>query len=500
MLGETGAARSPGPATLGGGPMRRPGPAVSGLSAVTRGAPLRPAPRYNRMRFRRCTPAGRFMPDRPNILFFFPDQWRHDWTGFNRALDLRTPHLARLADRGTRFTDAVCPSPLCAPSRACMALGVEYDRCPVKGNDDDLPLDRTTVYELLRDAGYHTAGCGKFDLHKNTYRWGLDGKADLDAWGFADGIDNEGKIDAFLADREGRRGPYMHFLAQRGLREAHLEDHHRRRDAWATQATPLPDDAYCDNWIGDNGLALLRDAPAGKPWFLQVNFTGPHSPWDVTESMRKSVEGRELPPPLHSASADDPRAIEVRRNYAAMCENIDRIVGLYLDELARRGELDNTLIVFASDHGEMLNDHDLWGKQTWRHASTNVPLIVAGPGVARRAVADAPTELLDVAATFLDFAGVPVPRGCDARKLTPVLRGDANRVRDVATSGLSTGPYDWRTAVDAKWKLVTTPEGAMLFDREADPEELHDLADDPAHRETLDRLGAHVEAMRSDPA
>ena len=432
------------------------------------------------------------MPDQPNILFFFPDQWRHDWTGFNPELDLRTPHLERLAARGTRFTDVLCPSPLCAPSRACMALGVEYDRCPVKSNAQDLPLDRTTLYERLRDAGYHTTGCGKFDLHKHTYRWGLDGKTDLDAWGFDAGIDNEGKIDAFLGDRKGQRGPYMHFLAQRGLREAHIEDNDHR-GGWATQATPLPDDAYCDNWIGDNGLGLIRDAPAGKPWFLQVNFTGPHSPWDVTESMKQSVEGRELPPPIHSTASDDPRAIEVRRNYAAMCENIDRIVGVYLDELEQRGELDNTLIVFASDHGEMLIDFDLWGKLTWRHASANVPLIVAGPGVKENAVIDAPTELLDVAGTFLDYAGEVVPEDLDARPLTPVLRGETDRVRDIITSGLTTPKVDWRMAADDRWKLVVTREETMLFDRKADADEVNNLAGDPAHAETVQRLRGYID-------
>jgi len=131
---------------------------------------------------------------RPNILFFFPDQWRRDWTGLNPALDIHTPNLERLARMGTTFTDTVSPSPVCAPARACLALGVEYEHCPVKSNSHDLPLDRTTLYRHLREGGYHTMGCGKFDLHKNSYRWGLDGKTDLEAWGFVDGIDNEGKV------------------------------------------------------------------------------------------------------------------------------------------------------------------------------------------------------------------------------------------------------------------------------------------------------------------
>lgn len=429
------------------------------------------------------------MTTKPNILFFFPDQWRHDWTGLNPDLDIRTPNIERLAATGTTFADVVCPSPLCAPSRACLALGVEYDRCPVKTNQEDLPLDRTTVYNLLRDAGYHTMGCGKFDLHKATYRWGLDGKADLDAWGFEDGIDNEGKIDAFVSDRQGNRGPYMHYLEQRGLRETHIADNDKRT-GWSTQPTELPEDAYCDNWIGRNGLELIDSAPAGKPWFLQVNFTGPHSPWDVTKEMWDSVRDRNVPPPVHSAEEDDPRAIEIRRNYIAMLENIDRWIGIYLDKLEERGELENTLIVFSSDHGEMLLDYDLWGKITWRHASLNVPLIVAGPNVQGGRMCDAPTELLDMAATFLETAGTDVPQDWDARSLGPILRGKADQVREIVTAGMTrpNKEVDWRMAANRDWKLVIDKGGKRLFDRHNDPEEHRNVA--PDHPEIVKQLEA----------
>ena len=104
----------------------------------------------------------------PNILFLFPDQLRHDWTGANPELTLRTPHLDALNARGTRFSNAVCPSPLCAPCRASIASGREYPRSPVSGNEDNLPSDRPTLYSHLRDADYHTTACGKLDLIKAT--------------------------------------------------------------------------------------------------------------------------------------------------------------------------------------------------------------------------------------------------------------------------------------------------------------------------------------------
>lgn len=429
---------------------------------------------------------------RPNILFLFPDQWRHDWTEFNPDLALHTPNLRRLAERGVRFSDVVCPSPVCAPSRACMAMGVEYQKCPVPNNQFDLPLEAKTFYQSLRQNGYHTMGCGKFDLHKASHRWGLDGKTDIDAWGFCDGIDNEGKIDAFIGDREGQRGPYMHYLEQNGWRTIHNEDH-EGRTGWSTHPTPLPEEAYCDNWVGQNGLDLIDKAPNDKPWFLQVNFTGPHSPWDVTERMWKSVQDRNFPDPVHSKKPNDPRALDIRRNYAAMLENIDRWVGIYLDRLQEQGQLENTLIVFSSDHGEMLLDFDLWGKCVWRHGSTNVPLIITGPGVQPGQIVSHPTALLDVVGTLLESAGLEIPDSMDTRSLRPVLRGEKSSVREHIRTALHWKEHKWSAVIDRKWKLVSTDDRLLLFDREADPEEVADVHAD--HAEVVEKLVAQLQTV-----
>ncbi len=127
-------------------------------------------------------------------------------------------------------------SPLCAPSRACLAAGKEYDRCRVPGNNADYPLDQTTFYTLLRESGYHVSGCGKFDLHKKSPVWGLDGNGLLREWGFSDGIDNEGKGDAVMSGAVAPKGPYMAYLHARGLAAAHVADFKRRKDYSVTFA------------------------------------------------------------------------------------------------------------------------------------------------------------------------------------------------------------------------------------------------------------------------
>ncbi len=413
----------------------------------------------------------------PNILFLFPDQLRHDWTGANPALSLRTPYLDALNARGTRFTNAICPSPLCAPCRAILASGREYPRSPVQGNGDNVPLDEPTLYARLRDAGYHTMACGKLDLNKGDCiagrpAWGLDGQAHLNDWGFSAGINNEGKMDGANSGREKPQGPYMQFLQERGLRQMHVDDF-AHRTKLSSFATPLPDDAYCDNWIGQNGLDLLAAAPADRPWFLQVNFTGPHNPWDITEAMKGLYAEVDFPQP-YAAGDDPPEALlEVRRNYAAMVENIDRWVGAYMEALERSGQLDNTLVVFSSDHGEMLGDHDRWGKSLPHQPSIGVPLTVAGPGVLAGHAVDAPTTILDLVATFLEAGQADPLPAMDSLSLWPQLKGEST-ARSCVFSALG----DWRAAFDGRYKLVewTEAKRSALYDVQADPAELQNLS------------------------
>jgi arylsulfatase A-like enzyme len=435
------------------------------------------------------------MSNQPNILFLFPDQLRFDWIAGSPAIPVRTPNLDGLRQRGTTFTKTIVPSPLCAPCRGALALGVEYDKSPVQSNEHNIPHHAPTFYKLLRDAGYHVMGCGKFDLNKGdcTSRkpaWGIDGKRHLDSWGFSDGINNEGKMDGANSGREKPQGPYLQFLEDRGLRQTHLDDF-SARERTSSFPTALPDDAYCDNWIGQNGLDLIDSVPVGKPWFLQVNYNGPHNPWDITPSMKSLYEGVRFPDA--NANEDIPPVVhqDVRRNYSAMVENIDRWTGLFLEKLTQRGELENTLIVFSSDHGEMLGDQNKWGKTHPNHPSVSVPLVIAGPTVIHAETND-PTTILDLPATFLDYANASLPKTMDSRSLRPFLEGQTTRHRDVVFSGLR----NWRMVYDGRYKYIEgykdTPQ---FFDLETDPLENHDLSTDPNADEQRYRLKAYLQTQ-----
>jgi len=196
----------------------------------------------------------------------------------------------------------------------------------------------------------------------------------------------------------------MAFLGERNLAEVHSEDFRNRHNYLTTSPTLLPDDAYVDNWIGANGLELLAKAPAEKPWFLQINFNGPHCPMDITKSMKERWQGVGFPGPNGSAEIAPEKHNEIRENYAAMIENIDRQVGVYIEYLRKTGQLENTLIVYSSDHGEMLGDHDRWSMSVRYQSSVGVPLVVAGPGVRAGGQYKAAVTTMDLAATFLEYA------------------------------------------------------------------------------------------------
>jgi arylsulfatase A-like enzyme len=194
----------------------------------------------------------------------------------------------------------------------------------------------------------------------------------------------------------------------------------------------------------------MRRFPQGKPWYLVVNFVGPHDPMDVTVEMAEPWRKVKFPPPNGTDGYSQAVNDAIRQNYSAMVENIDRWLGIYLQELEKRGELENTLVMYSSDHGEMLGDHGRWGKMLPYQPSVGVPLIVAGPGVRENLVSDALVSTMDLAATFLDNGAVRRPDDMDSRSLRPLLEGRTNHHRNWVSSGLG----GWRLTYDGHYKLV----------------------------------------------
>lgn len=440
---------------------------------------------------------------KPNILLLFPDQHRGDYMPFSpdifsnlglASLDLEMPNIRKLIAGGTTFLNCVTPSPICAPARACLATGSRYENCGVKDNSIDFPTQQKTMYQALRAVGYEVMGTGKFDLHKGTNFWGKNGWVDsLGDIGFTRGIDNEGKYDAIIGEmsfsstiadpagsvqnwidleKEHERGPYMNYLYHKGSAHYHREDFKRRHaNVRDIQFTKLDEDDYCDNWITNNTLALLDERDHSKPWFMQVNFAGPHDPWDIREEMYEIVKHKNFPNTVHGDSKMRKIDLEIKRRYIAMIENIDRNIGKIIDKIKSEGELENTLIIYASDHGEMLGDHNRFGKAVWYRQSIHVPLVISGLGTKAGEKTNTPVELQDLTSTIVDFAGANL-HSEDSISLRGISTGREESIRTYQYSALA----DWKIYKDEKYKLVMHNDKPFLFNLKEDVDELHDIA------------------------
>ncbi len=408
----------------------------------------------------------------PNILFLFPDQWRTEWFGA-LGLPVRTPNLDRLAARGLRFDQCRTNSPLCAPSRSCLSSGLRFRACGVRDNTVNLDPRLPNCWQALRTAGYRVATCGKNDIHKGDKAWSDTGWVQqLGRLGFTEAREHAGKHDAGSKLQRGTPCLYGSLLRQAGrdveygtLLKQQVSEH------------TLPRRLYTDDVCGEQALTLLTDLPTGAPWCLWVNFPGPHEPFDPPAELARRYDGVAFPPPVDPA-ADDRDHQRIRRNYAAMMEGIDEWCGRILDAIERRGELDDTIVIFSSDHGEMLGDHGRFGKSVAYDAAVRVPLIVAGPQV-RTGRSDALVELCDLAPTLTALGGVDPPASWHGRSLLPILHDAgagaaadaAHRPHQIMELGA------WEAITDGRLKLVRHADGRrQVFDLATDPSECRDLS------------------------
>lgn len=420
---------------------------------------------------------------KPNILFLFPDQHRGDWMPYDddvrkrlgvSDLHLEMKNIKSMMKKGVTFTRAYSSSPICAPARACLASGMRYFNCRVMDNNVNYDVCLPTFYSVLKDNNYSVGSVGKLDLNKAEFYWGENGwRKQLGEIGFTTAIDNEGKQDGATAYFKGIPGPYVKELIDNGVAEEYCKDISTRKNK--THPGKVSDELYCDNYITRNGINMINDFPKDKPWFLQVNFAGPHGPWDITESMADKIKDRKFPMPCEWTRDED--ILEIRKCYAAMIENIDNNIGKLIDAVKMRGELDNTIIIYCADHGEMLGDHDRFSKANPLQGSESIPLVIdaSALGGLQGEVNNTPVELQDLAATILDYADLKMDTPNQSISLKGVVEGKEKSIRDVAISELirksKTGPASsFCTVFDGRYKLIA------ISDKE---DELYDLFNDP---------------------
>jgi arylsulfatase A-like enzyme len=406
--------------------------------------------------------AGRsaYAADRPNLLIVFADQWRADATGYAGDPNVRTPHIDRLAAAGVSFSNAVSACPVCSPYRASLLTGQRPLRHGVFLNDVPLRDEAVTLAEVLDAAGYDTAYIGK---------WHLDGHG-----------------RSSYIPRERRQG----FSYWKVLECTHDYNHSRY---YGDGPTPL-------TWDGYDAIAQTRDARRyleerahrDKPFLLVLSWGPPHNPYETAPERYRSTYSPaalklrpNVPPECEKNARRD------LAGYYAHCTALDDCMGELLTALRESGLERRTVLLFTSDHGDMLYSHGQQRKQRPWDESVRVPLLVRWPGrlgeAGRRLAAPISTE--DLMPTLLGLAGVPIPPSVEGLDFSGYIRGGKDPSDGAALIMCPTpfgewirrqGGREYRGIRTGRYTYVRTLKGPwLLYDNQADPYQLRNLCDRP---------------------
>ena len=450
----------------------------------------------------------------PNVLFIMTDQQRWDCVGANGNRLIKTPNLDRLAMRSANFTHAFVASPVCVPSRISFFTGRYAHSHRNRVNYTPLDSSEVLIQARLKEAGYRTASIGKLHYYPPTVdaakRTGFDIVELHDGVPFTDLWSDYAK---WRRDHD----PQKDILNYRAVAKDIAPGKNPFRAAIAAEYTDTA-------WTGLRSRARLKELAGSKqPFFLNVSFWKPHSPFEVPVPYDSMYDGVDIPLPEHFTD-DDVRKLAmplqklvlrgggndlktsrerlewIYRSYYGAISQVDHEIGLLLDALEATGQAENTLVVFTADHGAQLLEHGIMDKNCFFESSVRVPFMVSFPGHVKPGQYDQLIESVDMLPSLFEFLGLPEPRECQGRSFAsliadtgrPYAPHDAvfseNIIPEVNTSGNLEMPFEKGKGVDGirhpdakmvrtdRWKYCYYPEGQA---------ELYDLLNDPAEHTNL---------------
>ncbi|MFW6598820.1 sulfatase-like hydrolase/transferase [Propionibacteriaceae bacterium Y2011] len=435
-------------------------------------------------------------PRRPNVLVLMSDEHRPDFLGHAGHPVVRTPRLDALATDAVVFTGCHTPSPICVPARQAMAAGLTPRNLGVEVMGvDESPPGTMTFARRFSQYGYQTACAGK--LH-------YLGEDQMQGWRRRVGAEMETST-RFVPDREvsafeGWTEPSAHKWS--------IVDEIRRSGVGDNPLTA--EDEYALAGAMHVATRHFTDPHYGRavpdnPLLLMLSLNEPHYPYaspreDLVSYYLERVEpfvdqqvfdhgflgGRFVARVGHEVTRDE--AVRASAAYCAMIESMDDRLGRLLDHLTALGQdLDDWVIVYTSDHGEMLGEHGVWEKQKFFDASVRVPLLIRYPKAFGSAVVSENVSLVDLFATLVDLAGIPCPDGLDSRSLVPLCEGTATDWPDEAISQFDRTNLMIKVG-DLKYQWYAGDRSEVLFDLAGDPGELRNAVADPRHVEAVARF------------
>ena len=434
---------------------------------------------------------------KPNILFLLADDQRPDTI---RALAenerIHTPNLDALVARGMSFSRATCSYPICWVSRSEIMSGMHGWETGTSGGGNFKEGVKFWA-GTFKDAGYDTWYVGKWHVRTTPTKAGYTGVA-----GYYRG--GGGK---WWKDQEDWKGfpvtGYRGWIFQ-------TEDGKTKYPELGVGLTPDISSKFADAAIG------VLKKQSDKPWLMQVNFTAPHDPLFMPPGLegKYKTEYMKVPEnflpehPFDHGNFDGrdeallkwPRTKhavqDLLRVYYSVVDDLDAQVGRILKALEESGELDNTIVIYSSDHGMAVGSHGLRGKQNMYEHTINVPMIIAGPGIEAGSRSNAQTYLRELYPTTCDLAGIKVPEEVTAKSFADVLKGETKK-HNADIFGYFTNTQRMIRS-DDNWKLIYYPmkEHWQLFDLNSDPWEMSNLAGAPQHKDRFESLKKRLETWR----
>lgn len=445
-----------------------------------------------------------------NIVFILTDQQRFDTIGAAGNPYIKTPNLDRLCREGTRFSSAYAPAPVCVPSRCSMHYGQYPLTTGCFENNYPMPTDRASMADVLSESGYRSHAIGKRHFTPDA--------------GALRGFQTIERQEEIV--EEVSRDDYLSYLESNDCGYA-LEPHGVRGEAYyVPQLSPLPPQRHPTQWVGDRSVEWIKEHGAkmgsgeAQPFFLLSSFIHPHPPFSPPTPWHKLYRAPDMPLPK---VAEDNESLYLYTNrmqnrykgrdagrdlrlhqlikayYWATISFLDFQVGRMIETLESLGQLDSTLIVFASDHGEFLGDYNCFGKRSFLDSAARVPMICRLPGrFEADVVCETPVSLIDIMPTALAAAGVSA-EDLDGQDLAKVA--DGTSAREFIFGHYQNADAGIYMATSREWKYIwSAPDNKeLLFDRIKDPLELrnraHNITSASALRGMREVLQEHVRSM-----
>lgn len=454
--------------------------------------------------------------NRPHILLIMSDQFRHDALGCNGNSVCKTANFDRLAASGINFVNSYTPNPVCVPARLSLTTGCYPHKAAAgsKDNNGKVQPGFPTLGEELTRRGYETYAVGK--LHYLPYRRPGEARTTLGIRHVE--LAESGRIINKFNPTGEMRGleDYHDYLYEVGW-GGYTRGHGLGNNDVYPAPSPIPEEHYVDSWVAKRAMAYmerhLEDKP-DQPFFMWASFPKPHSAFDPPRPFDTYYDPREMPAPFGDISLIRKRGLDylyndhysyiwdllspetmktIKAYYYGLIALQDKLVGQMLDFLENKGIRENTIVVFLSDHGELLGDFGLFFKRQFYNGSVKVPIMISYPAKIKPGqISDEPVGLQDILPTLCSLIGTPLGREVDGCDLSPVLF-ENRPVRDfyVSQSYGDPGRQQYMIA-DKAWKYVYHEYGGVeeLYNELEDPAELNNLAEstDPSVQQRKTRM------------